>query len=85
MSRTKIRVIRPLLYVEERNIILEAERLALPITSSCCPYGDKSKRKSAKELLAAIEKDVPEFKSNVIHALKNVKDSDVWKKQMLDE
>ncbi len=85
MSRTKVRVIRPLLYVEERNIVLEAARLALPVTSSCCPYGDKSKRKSTKELLALIERDVPEIKSNVLHALKNVKDSDVWKKQMLDD
>ena len=37
MSRTQIRVIRPMIYVEERNIRLETERLALPVTSSCCP------------------------------------------------
>lgn len=85
MSRTQIRVIRPLLYVEEAKITLEAERLCLPIVSSCCPYGDKSKRKSAKELLARIEEDAPDFKSNIIHALKNMEESDVWKARMLND
>ncbi len=85
MSRTRTRVIRPLLYIEERNILLEAERLKLPIVSSCCPYGNKSKRMSVKDLLAKIESAAPDFKSNVIHALKNVDDNDVWKAVMLNE
>ncbi|MEG1798574.1 MAG: ATP-binding protein, partial [Synergistaceae bacterium] len=85
MSRSGIRVIRPLLYVEEAKITLEAERLRLPIVSSCCPYGDKSKRKSTKELLARIEQEVPDFKSNIIHALKNTNESDVWKATMLND
>ena len=78
MSRTEIRVIRPLLYIEERRIALEAERLKLPVTSSCCPYSGKSKRLSAKKILEEMEKEIPEIKSNVIHALKNVLESDVW-------
>lgn len=83
MSRTRTRVIRPLLYIEERNILLEAELwLKLPIVSSCCPYGNKSKRMSVKDLLAKIESAAPDFKSNVIHALKNVDDNDVWKAVM---
>ncbi len=85
MSRTQVRVIRPLLYIEERRIFIEAERLHLPIVSACCPYGDKSKRKSTKELLAKIEETVPEIKSNVIHSLKNVTDRDVWKAKILNE
>lgn len=79
MSRTKMRVIRPLVYIEEKKIALEAERLALPIVNTCCPYGDKSKRKSTKDLVAMIEKDVPEIKSNILHALQNTEDSDVWR------
>lgn len=85
MSRTQIRVIRPLLYIEEKRLFIESVRLKLPVTSSCCPYGDKSKRKSTKELLSKIEEEVPEIKSNVIHALKNVIDSDVWKEDVSDE
>ncbi|MDO5115898.1 MAG: ATP-binding protein [Synergistaceae bacterium] len=85
MSRTKTRVIRPLIYVEERNIALEAERLKLPVVSSCCPYGDKSKRKDVKEKISALEKELPELKSNIIHALKNLKSDESWPPGMLNE
>jgi tRNA(Ile)-lysidine synthase TilS/MesJ len=78
MSRTEIRVIRPLAYIEERRISLEAARLGLPVTSSCCPYSSDTKRLSAKNLLKEMEKEMPELKSNVIHALRNVKGNDVW-------
>ncbi len=78
MSRTEIRVIRPLIYIEERRIAIEAERLKLPVTGACCPYSGKSKRLSAKKILEDMEKEIPEIKSNVIHALKNVLESDVW-------
>jgi len=85
MTRTEIRVIRPMLYIEERRIIMESERLDLPVTSSCCPYSDKSKRKKTKELLAKMEETAPEIKSNILHALKNVSDKDIWKTSMMNE
>ena len=79
MTRTQLRVVRPLVYTEERNIALEAERLALPVTSSCCPYGADTKRITAKKLLEEIAKEVPMIKSNIIHALKNCSESESWK------
>lgn len=78
MGRTELRVIRPFIYVEERNIALEATRLVLPIVNACCPYSNDSKRKSAKEIVAELEKQIPELKSNVIHALKNFSPDEVW-------
>jgi len=79
MTRTKLRVIRPLVYVEERNIALEAERLNLPVTSCCCPYGDETKRTFAKKLVADIEREVPNIKSNIVHALQNCTETETWK------
>lgn len=81
MSRTELRVIRPFIYVEERNIALEAARLSLPIVNACCPYSGDSKRKSAKEILTGLEKQIPEIKSNVIHALKNLSIDEAWIKE----
>ena len=85
MSRSGIRVIRPLVYIEERKLETETARLGLPVIDSCCPYGDKSKRRSTKELLKNIERDVPEIKSNILHALKNASANDVWQAKMLNE
>lgn len=78
MSRTDIRVIRPLVYIEETKIALESARLKLPVTSACCPYSGKSKRLSTKKILEKMEQEIPEIKSNVVHALKNVLEGDVW-------
>lgn len=85
MSRTQIRVIRPLIYIEERHIRLETTRLNLPVISSCCPYGGKTKRRSAKDILAALEVEAPEIKSNILHALRNLRDNESWTHDMLNE
>lgn len=84
MSRTQIRVVRPLIYIEERAIRLEAERLALPVTSSCCPYGGTTKRDAAKATLARLISETPELKSNIIHALQNLTESEGWTKEILN-
>ena len=64
MTRTEVKVIRPLIYIEERRIALEAARLNLPVTSACCPYSEKSKRLSAKKTLK-MEKEIPELKATL--------------------
>lgn len=79
MTRTQLNVIRPLVYVEERNLELETKRLSLPVTSSCCPYGDDTKRIIAKKMLSELETEVPNIKSNLIHALQNYSEEESWK------
>lgn len=72
MTRSKINVIRPLIYVEERNISLEAERLSLPILTSNCPYHSHTQRLEAREILEYLETKHMDLKSNIIHALKKI-------------
>lgn len=83
MTRSGVRVIRPFSYIGEDKIAIEAKRLSLPIASSCCPYGDKSKRKLAKEILADLTLRAPDLKNNIIHALQNVKENENWNKKEL--
>ena len=61
MSRTEIRVIRPLAYIEERRISL-GSKAGTSVTSSCCPYSSDT-RLSAKNLLKEMEKEMPELKT----------------------
>jgi len=85
MTHTGVRVIRPFIYIEENKISLEAKRLKLPITSSCCPYENRAKRKIAKDMLAELGKAAPDIKSNIIHALQNTSYKDVWHEKTLNE
>ena len=78
MSRTDIRVIRPLVYVSEGQIQSEAQRLEFPILDLQCPYAEDNKRRRVKELVRNLSLEFPDFKSNVIHALQTVDLAELW-------
>ncbi len=63
LSRKDITMIRPLVYVREREIEQSLERVELPVIKSACPANEHTKREDAKLLLRELSKtygDVPE-------------------------
>ncbi|HOP41085.1 MAG TPA: tRNA 2-thiocytidine(32) synthetase TtcA [Geobacteraceae bacterium] len=67
-------VIRPLVYIEEREIVSLADMNGYPVVHCGCPAGggaDKQ-RKRIKELLATLEKENPYVKRSMLRALANV-------------
>jgi tRNA 2-thiocytidine biosynthesis protein TtcA len=67
-------VIRPLVYVEERDIIPFSRASRFPVVCCCCPVCGKAdlQRKKMKELLTHLEKDIPHVKKSLLKALANV-------------
>ncbi|MDR3254565.1 MAG: tRNA 2-thiocytidine(32) synthetase TtcA [Synergistaceae bacterium] len=78
MSRSGIRVIRPLVYVAESDIQKEADALGFPIVNFCCGNEATSMRAYVKVSLRRLSRKAPSLPNNVLHALKNIKGSDVW-------
>jgi tRNA(Ile)-lysidine synthase TilS/MesJ len=78
MSRTGVRVIRPLVYVPEAVIRDEAGRLGLPIINFCCGHESSSMRAYVKATLRRLSRKAPSLPSNVLHALKNLNPDDLW-------
>lgn len=63
LSRRDLTMIRPLIYVKEREVTAAAERLNLPVVKSGCPANENTKREEIKMLineLSARYGDVPE-------------------------
>ena len=63
LSRRDITMIRPLIYVREREAENAAQRLSLPIVESKCPANENTKREDVKQLIKALSEqygDVPE-------------------------
>ena len=63
LSRRDITMIRPLIYVREREVTAAAERLGLPVVESKCPANEHTKREDVKILLSQLSEqygDVPE-------------------------
>jgi len=69
-----ITVIRPLVYVAEKDTVRLAEEVGLPVVSCSCPVAGSPdlQRQRMKELLAVLEKDIPHVKNSLLKALSNV-------------
>jgi tRNA 2-thiocytidine biosynthesis protein TtcA len=67
-------VIRPLVYVLERDIIEFSGRAGLPVVCCRCPVCGKAdiQRKRMKRLLGDLEQEIPHVKSSLLKALSNV-------------
>ena len=69
-----VRVIRPLAFVEEKNIISYARKLSLPIMKSKCPYetSEDSKRLKVKNLIKELSKDNEDVRSVILNSIKDL-------------
>jgi len=69
----KIKIIRPLYFVEEHLIARYAEDHNLALINSCCPSEDKTRRAFIKQILADLYKTNTKIKSNIFHAVHNIR------------
>ena len=69
LDRTKITVIRPLLYIDESDIIGFYNRMNLPVLGKKCPADGYTKREYAKDLLKQMNKDNPGVKDRMFTAI----------------
>lgn len=67
MSNSKITLIRPLYLTEEKDIVHASKNL--PVLKSPCPANKETKREEIKLLIQNLEKQIPEFKKKVEHAI----------------
>lgn len=77
-SRTNLRLIRPLVYLPERSITEEVARLGIRIIPPMCPFSDESRRSRIRDLIGTLEKEIPDVRSQVLHALREARLEDTW-------
>jgi tRNA 2-thiocytidine biosynthesis protein TtcA len=67
-------VIRPLVYVEERQIVEHASSCGFPVASCCCPVsgGTDQQRQRMKRLIGELERENPFIRRSLLAALANV-------------
>jgi tRNA 2-thiocytidine biosynthesis protein TtcA len=69
----KLTIIRPLAYVEEKEIVSFANEQDFPLPNSHCSIFLNSKRSYIRKLLKEWERDFPDIKKNIFRALKRIK------------
>lgn len=72
-KNSQLQMIRPLIYVEEDNIIKAIRTLKWPIIESKCTFAEGRSRANAEDLIQIIEKVAPDFSDKVIESLKHIK------------
>lgn len=67
-------VIRPLVYVEEADIIAYAELVEYPLVCCSCPVagGIDQQRQRMKQLISQLSKEIPQIRNSMLGALGNV-------------
>ena len=70
LSRSDVKVIRPFIYVSEKDIKALARKLKFPVVGKCCPMDGYSKREYMKNLIKNLNHDIPKLKANLIGAIK---------------
>jgi tRNA 2-thiocytidine biosynthesis protein TtcA len=83
-------VIRPLVYVLEKDIIEYTEHMAFPIVCCQCPLAcgtevfTDHKRRMVKDMLTNLELKIPHIKNSLISSLGNIKPAHMLDKNLWD-
>ena len=70
MDRSKITLIRPMIYLSEREIRKFIKRQNITVMPKSCPMDGVSKREYMKELIAKLALDIPTVRANIMGAIK---------------
>lgn len=73
MFNGELAIIRPMAYVEEREISSLARKLNLPVIMSECPHGKTSKRALLKGIIEGLKKHNRNVKKNIFRSLQRVR------------
>ncbi len=79
LSRKDITMIRPLVYVREREATAAAQRLSLPVVESGCPANEKTKREDIKILLQDLSEQYGDVPEKIVGAMQRGR-IDRWEK-----
>ncbi len=69
LSNTELYLIRPMLYMPEKEVVYFASRHSLPVQKSKCPADKNTQRESMKQLLAREEKNNRGLKYRIFGAI----------------
>lgn len=69
LDRSKLMVIRPLMYVTEGEVVSFKNEMQLPVIKSACPADGNTKREYANQTLAKLEQETPNCKNRIFAAI----------------
>jgi tRNA 2-thiocytidine biosynthesis protein TtcA len=84
MFQGLITLIRPMALIEEKDIVYYARAAGFWHQSTCCPYGDRSRRAEMKNVLRTVKRVAPHAQRNLFRAVESVSDWGYQRRPSLD-
>lgn len=78
LDRRDITVIRPMLFLEEKNILRIVKSKNIPVINNPCPANRRTKREEMKQLVVSLSEQYPDIRYRFMSAAKNVDVNDFW-------
>lgn len=70
LSRSNVKTIRPLIYVDEKDLRSIAREKNYPVMGKCCPADGFTKRDYMTNLIISLTKDIPKVRAHIFGAIK---------------
>jgi len=80
LTRTETTVIRPLLYVDEKDIRGAARRYNLPVLFNPCPADKHTRREYMKQLVENLRAEIPDVRKSMLSAIIHPERYNLWNK-----
>lgn len=71
LDKSELTIIRPLMYVDEADVIGFKNKYNLPVAKSLCPIDGHTKREYAKNLVKQLNQEHPGAKDRMFHSILN--------------
>ncbi len=78
MDRSGIELIRPFIYVWEKDLKSVVAKLDLPVLNNVCPANKHTQREYINLLIKDIQKDVPFVKERMLGAIQHPERANLW-------
>ncbi|EUJ33188.1 PP-loop domain-containing protein [Listeria floridensis FSL S10-1187] len=78
LTRTEVSIIRPMLYLEEKDIISFAKRENLPVIHNPCPVDKKTRREEMKKLVTTLATSYPDIRQKFLSGMETGKAAQFW-------
>lgn len=82
LSKNQIYLIRPLLYLPEKQLIRFVAREELPVIFNPCPVDKKTKREEIKQLVTRLAEDYPDIREKFVMGMEQGQGEDFWQKSL---
>lgn len=78
LGRKEVTVIRPLVFLSEKNALSIAKKLELPIRKPNCPVAGKTKREEMKDVMRYFNTLIPDADERIMNAIADTEKYGMW-------